>query len=125
MRWQRPCLDWLDTQAFGACLWPACRHEKVLRHLVGRGDGGHEWEADEWGLVSLRQQELHARQSPFLGRHGVVLILKATGEGRFAAPWKTGNGESLMLTSTELALFLEGCRLVGKVSLSPPEFLQG
>ena len=56
---------------------------------------------------------------------GLCLYSKRLERGRFAAPWKTGNGESLMLTSTELALFLEGCRLVGKVSLSPPEFLQG
>ena len=55
---------------------------------------------------------------------GLCLYSKRLERGRFAAPWKTGNGESLMLTSTELALFLEGCRLVGKVSLSPPEILQ-
>lgn len=55
---------------------------------------------------------------------GLCLYSKRLERGRFAAPWKTESEKALTLTSTELALFLEGCRLVGKVSLSPPEYVQ-
>lgn len=39
--------------------------------------------------------------------------------GRFACLWKTDGTKTIELTSTELALFLEGSELVGRVALSP------
>jgi transposase len=39
--------------------------------------------------------------------------------GRFAELWADGSGKTVRLTSSELALFIEGCTLVGKKSLSP------
>src|SRR5690606_23919172 len=44
-------------------------------------------------------------------------------KGRFAAPWERGDGDALTWPTSELALFLEGCKRVGKVPLSPPPFV--
>ena len=41
----------------------------------------------------------------------------------FACLWSGGDGEPVRLTTTEVSLFLEGSRLVGKILLSPPEMI--
>lgn len=53
---------------------------------------------------------------------GLCLFAKRLERGRFSAPWACRPGEVLQLTVTELQLLLEGCVLVGKVSLSPGVF---
>lgn len=55
---------------------------------------------------------------------GVCLYAKRLERGRFAAPWERSANGALAWTTSELALFLEGCRLVGQVALSPPEYVQ-
>jgi transposase len=45
-------------------------------------------------------------------------------QGRFACLWRSPEQGRLRLTMSELTLFLEGSKLVGKVELSPPVFLQ-
>lgn len=54
---------------------------------------------------------------------GLCLLAKRLEKGRFSAPWRTVPGQSLQWTTTELQLFLEGCELVGKVTLSPAPYL--
>ena len=54
---------------------------------------------------------------------GLCIYNKRLEEGRFARLWRKPDDQELKLTSSELALFLEGCELVGKQSLSPPEFV--
>jgi len=49
---------------------------------------------------------------------GLCVFAKRLEKGRFAAPWDRES--PLQLTTTEMALFLEGSTLVGKVPLSPP-----
>ena len=50
---------------------------------------------------------------------GLCVFAKRLEKGRFAAPWtRTGDGPITMTTS-ELALLLEGSELAGRVSLSP------
>lgn len=49
---------------------------------------------------------------------GLCVFAKRLERGRFASPW-TSDGVVMQLTTTELALFLEGSTLVGKVPLSP------
>lgn len=49
---------------------------------------------------------------------GLCLLCKRLSTGRFSAPWQEGGRAEM--TTHELALFLEGCTLVGKVALSVP-----
>ena len=63
---------------------------------------------------------------------GICIFAKRLERGRFAALWRQAANDAndattdstaatpLTLTTTELALFIEGCALVGKQSLSPP-----
>ncbi len=53
---------------------------------------------------------------------GLCLYAKRLEKGRFAAPWRRGEGGTLKLTMSELALFLEGSELVGKQPLSPAPY---
>ena len=55
---------------------------------------------------------------------GLCVYAKRLEKGKFACLWSGGDGEPVRLTTTELSLFLEGSRLVGKISLSPPEMTQ-
>jgi transposase len=51
---------------------------------------------------------------------GLCIFMKRLERGRFADLWGGGKGDAVRLTSSELALFVEGCALVGKKMLSPP-----
>lgn len=51
---------------------------------------------------------------------GLCLYAKRLEKGRFAALWRRPQGRKLEMTTTELALFLEGSDLVGRMELSPP-----
>ena len=53
---------------------------------------------------------------------GLCVYAKRLERGRFACLWSAESSASIELTGSELALFLEGSHLVGKVALSPPEF---
>jgi transposase len=50
---------------------------------------------------------------------GMCVLAKRLEKGRFAAPWEKRT-RVLTWTTSELALFLEGSELVGRVALSPP-----
>ena len=50
---------------------------------------------------------------------GLCIFQKRLERGCFASPWRD-DGEVVRFTSSELALFIEGCDLVGRRSLSPP-----
>jgi len=52
---------------------------------------------------------------------GLCLYAKRLERGKFACLWTRGENEAVRLTTTELSLFLEGSKLVGKMKLSPPE----
>lgn len=55
---------------------------------------------------------------------GLVVYAKRLERGRFTAPWKSVEGKpGLEMTVAELALFLEGSTLAGRVSLSPAPFV--
>lgn len=49
---------------------------------------------------------------------GLCIFQKRLARGRFAALWRDDES-SVKLTTSELALFIEGCTLVGKQPLSP------
>lgn len=51
---------------------------------------------------------------------GLCVYAKRLEQGRFAALWERLHEGRVELSASELALFLEGCREVGRRSLSPP-----
>ncbi|MCC7181482.1 MAG: IS66 family insertion sequence element accessory protein TnpB [Acidobacteria bacterium] len=51
---------------------------------------------------------------------GLCLYVKRLERGRFAALWRDEAEGPLMLTVSELDLFLDGSALVGRVTLTPP-----
>jgi transposase len=53
---------------------------------------------------------------------GLCVFAKRLEKGRFAALWDREPGCAVRLTQSELALFLEGAKLAGKLPLSPSEF---
>jgi transposase len=53
---------------------------------------------------------------------GLCVYSKRLEQGRFACLWRRPEEGRLRLTMSELTLFLEGSKLVGKISLSPPLF---
>jgi transposase len=53
---------------------------------------------------------------------GLCIYMKRLEQGRFACLWEATQTEaSVELTMSELALFLEGSEVVGRISLSPEE----
>ena len=50
---------------------------------------------------------------------GFCLYHKRLEAGRFASLWERAEGESVELTMSEVALYLEGSRMVGRLALSP------
>lgn len=56
---------------------------------------------------------------------GLVVYAKRLERGRFTAPWERLASGPLEMTVAELALFLEGSRLAGRVKLSPAPFVLG
>ncbi|MDC3984503.1 IS66 family insertion sequence element accessory protein TnpB [Polyangium jinanense] len=53
---------------------------------------------------------------------GLCLFSKRLAKGRFAAPWARPGDGPLVLTTSELALLLEGSELIGRMPLSPPAY---
>jgi transposase len=49
---------------------------------------------------------------------GLCIFCKRLEEGRFAPLWRD-DGKVVRLSASELALFIEGCDLIGRRSLSP------
>lgn len=49
---------------------------------------------------------------------GLCIFQKRLEQGRFASLFRE-DGKSVQLTASELALFIEGCELVGRLTLSP------
>jgi transposase len=54
---------------------------------------------------------------------GMCIYMKRLEQGRFARLWERSCERSVELTLSELALFLEGSDWVGRISLSPKEFM--
>ncbi len=55
---------------------------------------------------------------------GLCVYSKRLEQGRFACLWREREEDRLRLTMSELALFLEGSKLIGKMRLSPPLFVR-
>lgn len=91
-----------------------------LSALVSQGLGRDPLSGDLFVFVNRNRQR--AKVLLWDGT-GLCLYAKRLERGRFACLWREGRSASLRLTVSELALFLEGSTLVGKVSLSPTPFV--
>ena len=90
-----------------------------LAALVGQKLGRDPLSGDLFLFVS--RNRIRAKVLHWDGM-GLCVYAKRLEKGRFACLWESEKGEPLRLTTSELQLFLEGSKLVGKISLSPPEF---
>ena len=54
---------------------------------------------------------------------GLCIYAKRLEKGCFACLWRDREGDTVRLTMSELALFIEGSSLVGRMKLSPDEFV--
>lgn len=52
---------------------------------------------------------------------GLAIFMKRLDKGRFAALKRDGDNGPVRLTTSELALFVEGCQALGRSALSPAE----
>jgi transposase len=55
---------------------------------------------------------------------GLCIYAKRLERGRFARLWRDDGDAPIMLTVSELDLFLDGSTMVGRVALSPPALTQ-
>ena len=53
---------------------------------------------------------------------GLCIYQKRLEQGRFACLWEKARSRDVELTMSELALFLEGSRVVGRLRLSPSQY---
>jgi len=54
---------------------------------------------------------------------GLCIFMKRLERGQFAPLWREPATGALQLTASELALYVEGCAMVGRVPLSPQEIV--
>jgi transposase len=54
---------------------------------------------------------------------GLCIFMKRLEHGQFAALWRDDKSDVVAMTASELALFVEGCTLVGHRKLSPAAFV--
>ena len=57
----------------------------------------------------------------FFDGTGLCIFMKRMEKGLFAAPWDRTDDETLKLTTSELAVFLDGSKVVGKIPLILPD----
>jgi transposase len=82
-------------------------------------------EVMEGDLFLFVSQRRNRAKVLFWDGTGLVVYAKRLERGRFTAPWERGDGGPIEMTVAELALFLEGSHLAGRVRLSPMPYVLG
>ena len=72
--------------------------------------------------MSDREQLSAVARIMIAGCRAFFDFAKRLAKGHFAAPWARKGDGPLMLTTTELALLLEGNELLARMPLSPPVY---
>lgn len=84
-----------------------------------RNDLGHDiMRGDLYLFVNRRRNRAKVL---FFDGTGLCIFMKRMEKGLFAALWDRTNDKSLSLTTSELAVFLEGSKVVGKIPLILPD----
>ena len=69
-------------------------------------------------FLFINRRRTHCKVFAFDGT-GLCILSKRLEEGQFAAVWQRAHGSKISLTTSELALFLDGSELVGRRRLIP------
>jgi len=91
----------------------------TLGALVAQGMGRDVMSGDIFLFISRSRTRA---KLIFWDGTGMCLFAKRLGKGRFAAPWARPGDGPLLLTTTELAVLLEGSDLIARMPISPPPF---
>ena len=84
-----------------------------------RNNLGHDLlRGDLYLFVNRRQNRAKVL---FFDGTGLCIFMKRLERGKFAAPWSRTEEKTLRLTTSELAVFLEGSKVVGKIPLILPD----
>ena len=89
-----------------------------LSALVRNGLGHDILRGDLYLFVNRRRNR--AKVLHFDGT-GLCIYMKRLERSQFAAPWDRTEEQALRLTMSELAVFLEGSKVVGKIRLILPD----
>jgi transposase len=88
-----------------------------LEGLV-RNELGHDiMRGDLYLFVNRRRNRAKVL---FFDGTGLCIFMKRMEKGLFAAPWDRTDEKTLKLTTSELSVFLEGSKVVGKIPLILP-----
>ena len=84
-----------------------------------RNNLGHDLlRGDLYLFVNRRQNRAKVL---FFDGTGLCIFMKRLEGGKFAAPWSRTEEKTLRLTTSELVVFLEGSKVVGKIPLILPD----
>lgn len=102
-----------------ACTQPTSMRRSFdgLRAMAKQSLGREPLDGDMFLFVARDRRQARVL---FWDGTGLVVYAKRLEKGRFNAPWQGDADKPWCLTTTELALFLEGSRLVGPFEVSPP-----
>ena len=86
---------------------------------IVRNELGHDLlQGDLFLFVNRRRNRTKVL---FFDGTGLCIFMKRLERGRFAALWKRTQGKTLTLSMSELAVFVEGSKIIEKISLIPEE----
>ena len=89
-----------------------------LESIVRLGLGHDIMDGDLFLFVNRRRNRAKVL---FFDGTGLCIFMKRMEKGRFAAPWDRTDEPTLKLTTSELAVFLDGSKVVGKIPLILPD----
>lgn len=103
--------------------WQPCDMRKSFDALCGLVTQGLERDFLSGDVFLFVGRDRKRAKALFWDGTGLCLYAKRLEKGRFAPLWQRENGaQTLVLTVSELALFLEGSELVGRAPLSPAPY---
>ena len=89
-----------------------------LSALVRNGLGHNIMRGDLYLFVNRRRNRAKVL---FFDGTGLCIFMKRMERGLFAAPWDRTQDKTLKLSTSELAVFLDGSKVVGKIPLILPD----
>jgi transposase len=107
----------------GVCVWAygePCDMRKSFNTLQALVESEMKGELATGDLFLFVAKNRKRAKVLYFDGTGLCLFCKRLEIGKFATPWRGPMSKQLELTTTELALFMEGSESLGRVRLSPP-----